>query len=252
MTDPPVPAAQLTDATVRYRTVDAVLGLDLTVGPGERVALVGASGAGKSTLLGLLTGLVPPSSGRVDVLGRRLGELRGRHLRAHRARIGSVSQQLDLALPLRVVHNVNAGRLGRWSTAAALASLARPTGRSEVVAVLDAVGLADRVDARTDELSGGERQRVAVARVLRQRPELVLADEPTASIDPRLADQVMELLCGPRNQAPWTTIVSVHDPALARRHADRLVGMAGGRIVFDRPPDHVNDEELAALYRRTG
>lgn len=197
----------------------------------------------------MVSGLVRPAEGTVAVLGADLAGLRGRELRAVRSRVGTVGQQLDLALPLRVVHNVNAGRLGRWSTLAALWSLVRPSGRAEAARALTRVGLADRLYSRTEDLSGGERQRVAVARLLLQRPELVLADEPTSSVDPRLSDDVMALLCGPPDAAPWTTVVSVHDPDLARRHVARIVGLRHGRLAFDRPASAVSDADLVALYR---
>jgi phosphonate transport system ATP-binding protein len=242
-------AIELAGVTVRYGDAVALAGVDLLVEPGERVALVGSSGAGKTTLLDVVSGLVRPTTGAVRVLDEDLTELRGPRLRAHRARVGAVSQHLDMALALRVIHNVNAGRLGRWSSVAALWSLVRPSDRPAAAEVLDRVGLADRLFSRTDSLSGGERQRVAVARVLRQVPDLVVADEPTSSVDPRLADLVMSLLCGPPQTAPWTTVVSVHDPELARRHADRMVGLGHGVVVFDRPAADVTDADLAALYR---
>ena len=237
---------RLRGVAVRYGDAAAISGLDLDVGTGERVCLLGASGAGKSTALAVLAGLVRPSAGSVEVLGDVPTELRGRRLRAHRARIGTVGQHLDMALSLRVVHNVNAGLLGSWSTPRALWSLVSARHREEAIVALGAVGLADRLLDRTDSLSGGERQRVAVARLLIQRPELVLADEPTSSVDPRLADQVMELLCP--TGAPWTSVVCMHDPELARRHADRLVGLRAGRIVFDAAPDQVSAQDLIDLY----
>jgi phosphonate transport system ATP-binding protein len=246
---------ELAGVTVRYDrgvapgAAPALDRVDLMVGEGERVALLGASGAGKSTLLAVAGGLVAPGEGSVSVLGTDPtvpSPLRpGARSRVQRSRVGLISQQLDLVLPLRVVHNVNAGRLGRWSTLAALWSLVVPRARHEVVEALDRVDLGDRFWSRTDELSGGERQRVAVARVLHQRPDLVLGDEPTSSVDPHLADRIMGLLV----DGPWTTVVSVHDPELARRHATRLVGLREGRIVFDAAPSAVSDDDLARLYR---
>ena len=235
--------------SVRYGPVVALSDIDLTVETGERVALVGSSGAGKSTLLGVLSGLANASSGTVRVLGADHVALRGRRLRAHRSRIGTVGQNLGLSPSLRVVHNVNGGRLGAWSTARAVWSLVAPRGRAEVDAVLDRVGLDGMAMARTDSLSGGEQQRVAVARVLVQQPELVLADEPISSVDPRLSDHVLSLLCGPAEKAPWTTIVSLHEPAFARQHTTRIIGLRDGRITFDRHPDEVSDRDLADLYQ---
>lgn len=240
-------AAALTGITVRHGTTTALDGIDLTVEAGERVALVGPSGAGKSTLLSVLAGLVTPTEGSVAVLGGDLRSLRGRRRRAHRSEVGIVSQQLHLPGALRVIHNVNAGLLGRRGTARSLLSLVRPDGMDEARTVLERVGLRDVLSARTATLSGGEQQRVAVARVLRQEPRLVLADEPVSAVDPRLSDDVVTLLCDPA--APWTTIVSLHDPGLARRHATRVVGLRRGRIAFDRPSDAVSDAELTALYR---
>jgi phosphonate transport system ATP-binding protein len=222
--------------------------VDLTVGPGERVAVVGASGAGKSTLLRVANGAVPPSSGAVEVLGRDPAALRGRELRRLRARVGTVHQGLELAGPLRVVHDVNAGRLGSWSAARAAWSLVRPQGVPEVVAALARVGLADRVFDRTDTLSGGQRQRVAVARVLVQEPELVLADEPASALDPVLADRVLALLAEAAGRG-GALVAALHDPVLALRHCDRVVGLAGGRVVLDAPAGSLSVPDLAAFYR---
>ncbi|SFT82994.1 phosphonate transport system ATP-binding protein [Geodermatophilus amargosae] len=221
--------------------------MDLTVGPAERVAVVGASGAGKSTLLAVANGAVPPSSGSVEVLGQDPAVLRGPALRRLRARVGTVHQHLELVGPLRVVHNVNAGRLGSWSAARAAWSLVRPQGLPEVLGALERVGLADRVFDRTDTLSGGQRQRVAVARLLLQDPELVLADEPASALDPVLAGRVLELLAGPASR-DGALLAALHDPALALRHCDRVVGLSAGRVVLDAPAAALTVADLAAFY----
>lgn len=231
--------------TVRYGSRHALDGVSVEVPAGQRLALLGSSGSGKTTLLSVLAGAVRPTSGQVHVLGVIPTEVSGRAARAHGRRVGQVTQSLDLPGSLSVIHNVNAGLLGRWSTVRALTSLVRPIGRNEVVAALDRVGLGDRAGSPTGSLSGGERQRVAVARVLRQSPEVVLADEPTSSVDPALADQVIAALL----TVPATIILSAHDPALARRHVDRLIGLRAGRIVFDGPPDQITDDNMAELYR---
>jgi phosphonate transport system ATP-binding protein len=226
--------------------VVALRDLTLTVHPGERVAVLGPSGAGKSTLLALANGLVMPTSGDVQVLGVQPATLSARQLRRLRSRIGSVHQHLDLVGPLRVVHNVNAGRLSEWSLPRAAWSLAWPQGVPQVVAALEQVGLADRVFDRTDELSGGQQQRVALARVLLQDPELVLADEPVSSLDPTLAVRVLELLTtvvGSR-----TLLASLHNPALAVKFFNRLVGLREGQVVFDVASDAVPSGALDALY----
>ena len=234
--------------TVTHGDVVALNGVSVSVRPGERVALIGPSGAGKSSLINVAAGLVQPTSGEVTVLGETVAELTGSALRRHRERVGLISQALGLAPSLRVIHSVNGGRLGSWSTPAALASLVRPQGRKDVADVLRRVGLADRIDARTGDLSGGEQQRIAVARTLLQRPRILLADEPTSSVDPELANQVMDLICD--RDAPWATVVSVHDPELALRHVDRVVALANGAIAFDRPVGEVSQSDISELYER--
>jgi phosphonate transport system ATP-binding protein len=208
------------------------------------VAVVGASGAGKSTLLAVANGSVPPTAGTVEVLGTDPDALRGRALRQLRARVGTVHQHLELVGPLRVVHNVNAGRLSAWPAWRAAWSLLQPQGLPEVLAALEQVQLADRVFERTDRLSGGQRQRVAVARVLVQRPELVLADEPASALDPVLADRTLQLLAG----AGSALVVSLHDPALALRHCTRVVGLAAGRVVLDSATAALSPADLTAFY----
>jgi phosphonate transport system ATP-binding protein len=218
------------------------------VGAGERVAVIGPSGSGKSTLLALANGSVLPSAGSVQVLGADPSVLRGRTLRQLRARVGTVHQHLDLVDRLRVVHNVNAGRLAGWPTWRAAWSLVRPQGLPEVLDALTRVELADRVFERTDRLSGGQRQRVAVARLLVQRPELVLADEPASALDPVLADRTLSLLAQLAADRGGGLVASLHDPALALRHCTRVVGLVAGRVVLDAPVPSLTAADLADLY----
>ena len=218
------------------------------MGPGERVALVGPSGAGKSTLLALANGSVPPTSGSVQVQGADPAALSGRPLRRLRARVGTVHQHLELVGRLRVVHDVNAGRLAEWSAAQAAWSLVRPQGLPEVLAALDRVGLADRAFERTERLSGGQQQRVAVARLLVQQPDLVLADEPASALDPVLADRPRTLLGELALAGGGALVAALHDPGRVRRHCDRVVGLVGGRVVLDRPVAALSTADLAELY----
>ncbi|WP_324276893.1 phosphonate ABC transporter ATP-binding protein [Blastococcus brunescens] len=222
--------------------------MDLAVAAGERVAVIGASGAGKSTLLGVLNGSVTPTAGSVRVLGTEVAGLRGPALRRLRARTGTMHQHLELIGPLRVVHNVNAGRLGTWSAARALRSLVQPQGLDDVRTALARVDLADRMFQRTDRLSGGQRQRVALARLLVQRPELVLADEPASALDPALADQALQLLGGLAVERGGALITCLHDPALALRHCDRIVGLVDGRVTLDAPTSSLTLAELERFY----
>ncbi len=215
---------------------------------GERVAVLGASGAGTSTLLGVLNGSVAPTAGQVRVLGADPGALNGPALRRLRARTGTMHQHLELVGPLRVVHNVNAGRLGTWSAARALRSLVQPQGLDDVRTALARVGLADRMFERTDRLSGGQRQRVALARLLVQRPDLVLADEPASALDPALADRALELLGELALDRGGALLACLHDPALALRHCDRVVGLAAGRVTLDAPAAQLSLAELEGFY----
>jgi phosphonate transport system ATP-binding protein len=222
--------------------------VDLTVTAGERVAVVGASGAGKSTLLGVLNGSVTPTAGEMRVLGADPAALGGRDLRRLRARTGTMHQHLELVGPLRVVHNVNAGRLGTWPAGRALRSLVQPQGLEDVRTALERVGLADRMFERTDRLSGGQRQRVALARLLVQRPELVLADEPASALDPALADRALQLLGELALDRGGALLACLHDPALALRHCDRVVGLADGQVTLDAPAASLSLPELERFY----
>jgi phosphonate transport system ATP-binding protein len=207
----------------------------LDIGVGETVALVGPSGAGKTTLLRLANGTLQPSEGTVI-------------RQADPSRTGTVYQQLDLVGPLRVVHNVNAGHLGRWSTWTALRSLVRPAEVAAARSALAAVGIEDKLFSRTDHLSGGEQQRVALARVLVQDAELIVADEPVSSLDPTRSADVMELFTRVARSGGRTLLVSLHDFSLARMYCQRVIGLRDGRVVFDSLADAVTDEMGHALY----
>lgn len=220
------------------------------VQPGERVAIVGHNGAGKSTLLRCLSGFTRLTSGSVVVLGQRVDPtLRGAALRRLRCEVGQVMQGLHLTGRLSVLDNVLIGVLGRLSGPAAWRSWLRwydaaPT--QEALRALDAAGLSGRTEERVDRLSGGERQKVAIARLLMQRPRLILADEPTASLDPTAAREVCERLT--RAAAGATLISVVHDTRMLTLLADRVIGLRQGRCLFDLPVGEVSEQRLAALY----
>ncbi|HVM03519.1 MAG TPA: ATP-binding cassette domain-containing protein [Acidimicrobiales bacterium] len=243
------PVFSLRGAGVRFGAVEALADVDLDVGAGERVALVGPSGAGKTTLLSLLNGTVAPTSGAVRALGHDLAALRPARRRAVQRRIGTVPQQFDLVGPLRVVHNVNAGRLARWSPARAAWSLVSPREVAGAEAALARVGVADKLHERTDRLSGGQQQRVALARVLVQDPAAILADEPIASLDPARGREVMDLLRDLGGEGGRTLVVSVHAFEYALSHFDRVVGLRAGRVAFDEPAGRVTPPMVEALYR---
>ena len=244
--DEPV-AVRLRAAGRRFGGQSALSEVDLTVRPGERVAVLGSSGSGKTTLLSLLNGSLRPSVGSVQVLGADLASLSPSSLRAVQRRIGTVTQRLDLIEQVRVLHNVNAGRLASWSTARGMAALAWPRPDRTVLDALRWVDLGWAVHERTERLSGGERQRVAIARLLVQEPDLVLADEPVSSLDPPRAAEVLRLLRGPTGRT--TMVVTLHQPELARQHCTRVIGLRGGRIVLDRPVGDLADADLDELYQ---
>ena len=241
------PAVVLSGATVAYGGRAAVGPLSLTVPPGQAVALLGPSGAGKTSLLRLLAGQLRPAAGQVSVGGHDLSRLRTRRELA--ALVGLLPQQLDLVPQLSVKHNVQAGALGRWSVLRSLGALVLPLEHPPARAAVVRMGLDGRFEDRVVELSGGEQQRVALARLLVQDPALLLADEPVSSLDPARAEHLLDLLRTAAREDGRTLVTSLHDPELARRSVDRMVGLRNGQVVFDLPPHEVGPELLADLYR---
>ncbi|HEY7521850.1 MAG TPA: phosphonate ABC transporter ATP-binding protein [Methylomirabilota bacterium] len=221
--------------------------VSLTIGRGEHVAFIGPSGAGKTTLFRVLNLTLRPTSGRLRFDGRDAAALSDGGLRAARTRIGTIYQQQNLVGRLPVVHNVLAGNLGRWSAMQALASLVAPHV-SPAERALAAVGIPEKLWARTDELSGGQQQRVAIARVLVQDPDVILADEPVSSVDPSLAVAIVELLRDLSAGAGKTLCMNLHSVELALAYFPRIVGIRDGRVHFDLAPDTVTDELLRELY----
>lgn len=227
--------------------------LDLNVPAGESLALIGANGTGKSTLLRMIVRLAEADAGRIAVLGETVGALHGAALKRFRARVGVVFQKHNLVARMsalsNVVHGVQSRRSGPRSWTQALAPR---EVREEAMACLAAVGLADKAMQRADSLSGGQSQRVAIARMLMQRPELVLADEPDASLDPRAGREVMELLFRLTRDKGLTLVFVSHHMAHALRFSDRVVGLGGGRVALDRRADHCDANELAAFFEEPG
>lgn len=223
--------------------------LDLVIPGGEALALIGANGTGKSTLLRMIVRLAEADAGTISVLGENVGSLRGAALKRFRARVGVVFQKHNLVSRLsalsNVVHGVQSRRSGprTWAQALAPAEI-----RDEAMECLAAVGLADKAMQRADSLSGGQSQRVAIARMLMQRPQIVLADEPDASLDPRAGREVMELLFRLTRDKGLTLVFVSHHMAHARRFSDRIVGLGNGGVALDRRALHCNEAELAAFF----
>ena len=227
----------------------AIDGISFKLSPGEQVTLIGPNGCGKSTLMKCLIGLEPPTAGAIRMDALDLTALRGRALRRLRARIGCVFQQMNLVPNLSVIQNVlfgAMGRLGYWRTLDLTASAAL---RAQAMSALERVGLADLGGRRTAHLSGGQQQRVAIARMLMQDARVVIVDEPVASLDPRAAAEVMDLLCEIVEERGMSLICILHQMDLVARYARRLVGMRAGRIEFDLPADQCPGERIEALYR---
>jgi phosphonate transport system ATP-binding protein len=247
-----IPAAHVEAAGMSMRYPTGRLAVDdvsFTVSPGERVALIGPNGAGKSTLLLSLVRLVEPTGGKAHVLGEEVRRLSARRLRRLRSRVAFVFQRHNLVGRLSAFTNVVHGAQARSASPRLWAAATAPvTVRQEAMAELEAVGLADFAAHRADRLSGGQSQRVAVARAMMQRPELILADEPVASLDPRAAEDVMDLLRARADAAGATFVFTTHNLDHARRHADRLVALKEGRLAFDAATASVSDSLLGALY----
>lgn len=247
--DPSLPLLELRHVSQQFNVAHALSDISLSIFPGERVALVGPSGAGKTTLLRLLNGTLLPSQGEVWVLGRQLSRLSPGALRRVQRQIGTIYQQFHLVDNLRVIHNVNAGHLGRWPWWKAGLSLLWPLEVQTAERALARVGIPEKLYARTDQLSGGQQQRVALARVLVQNPLVILADEPISSLDPGLSQDMMDLLRQFSQADRKTLVVSLHTVEFAYSHCDRLIGLQQGRIAFDAPAANVSSAMLQDLYR---
>ncbi len=230
----------------------ALAEVSLAARAGERMAVIGPSGAGKTTLLRVLGAALRPTEGSVRLLDAPPWQLDAAALRKLRARIGTVHQAPPIAPRLRVVTAVLSGRLGQWSTARAIASLLRPSDIAGAHAVLSRLALEDRLFERCDRLSGGQLQRVGVARVLYQRPALLLADEPVSALDPTLAEATVHELVAQAEATGATLVASLHAVDLALRRFPRIVGMRDGRVMFDLPAGDVDAAMLDALYASEG
>jgi phosphonate transport system ATP-binding protein len=240
---------RITNLVKRYGADQPVLkGLDLEV-PGESmVSVIGASGAGKSTLLRCINRLVEPTSGRIELNGVELTRLKGRELRLARRRIGMVFQSFNLVDRLTVMENVQSGRLGYLPTWRAAFRRYPKADIRRAFELMERVGIAHYANKRADELSGGERQRVGVVRALMQQPEILLADEPTASLDPKTSEQIMELLRSLSQELSLPVLINIHNVAEAKAFTDRIVGMRYGRIIFDGEPEQLGRAEMDEIY----
>lgn len=235
--------------TKTYKTGDKALSdVSFDVPQGQVVGLIGPSGAGKSTLIRCINRLVEPTSGKVLLNDLNLPTLRTGELRRARRRIGMIFQEYALVERLTVMENVLSGRLGYvgfWRS-----FLRRYPGAdiANAFRLLDRVGLMAHADKRADALSGGQRQRVGIARALAQNPELLLIDEPTASLDPKTSRQIMRLIMEICRERGLPAIINIHDVVLAQQFTDRIIGLQAGRVVFDGPPSGLTEIVLTQIY----
>ncbi len=233
----------------RYPTGDLALsGVDLEVPKGQVMALIGPSGAGKSTLIRCINRLVEPTSGSAVLNGENLTQLGSAGLRRARRQMGMIFQEYALVERLTVMENVLSGRLGYVGFWRSFVRRFPQGDVDEAFRLLDRVGLAEMVDKRADELSGGQRQRVGIARALIQDPQLLLVDEPTASLDPKTSRQIMRLICELCEERELAAIINIHDVMLAQMFVPRIVGLRLGEVVYDGPASGLTADVLTEIY----
>jgi phosphonate transport system ATP-binding protein len=232
-----------------YATGDTALReVSFEVPAGQVLGLIGPSGAGKSTLIRCINRLVEPTSGSISLGDTDLARLNGRALRRARRRIGMIFQEYALVERLTVMENVLSGRLGYVPLWRSFLRRYPAQDVAQAFSLLERVGLSDHFNKRADALSGGQRQRVGIARALEQNPELLLVDEPTASLDPKTSRQIMRLIGDACRERDLPAIINIHDVMLAQQFTDRIIGLKAGEVVFDGSPDALTNEALTRIY----
>ena len=240
---------QLAELTKKYNTGELALkGVTLEIPKGQVLALIGPSGAGKSTLIRCVNRLVQPTSGSVVLKGTELTKLSSSALRKARRRMGMIFQEYALVERLTVMENVLSGRLGYVGFWRSYFRKFPSADIEEAYRLLDRVGLKHMADKRADELSGGQRQRVGICRALIQNPDLLLVDEPTASLDPKTSRQIMRLIQELCSERGLTAIINIHDVFLAQMFSQRVVGLELGSVVYDGKPEGLTPEVLTRIY----
>ncbi|MDZ4677538.1 MAG: phosphonate ABC transporter ATP-binding protein [Oligoflexia bacterium] len=230
---------------------DGTKGLDalnVKIEQGEFVAIIGRSGAGKSTFLRQVNGTILPTDGKLEVLGCKVREASLYEIKKLRRHIGFIFQQFNLVKSLTVMENVLIGRLGYHGDVGGSMGLFTDEDKNLARHYLQEVGLDGRFNSRADQLSGGQQQRVAIARALVQDPKIILADEPMASLDPKLSEVVLDLLKLFNEKKKITVIVNIHVLELAKKYATRIIGLKAGRLIYDGPIDGLTDEKLRLIY----
>lgn len=237
---------QLQDVSVHFEGKIALSSLSFSINKGERVAIIGPSGAGKTTLLNTLATFIKPNEGTYFIEHINAKEIINRKQLARK--IGMIRQQFDLVDQLPVIQNVLAGKLGEWGFFKSLLSLIFPQEKHLAAQALERVGLMDKLNEKTANLSGGQQQRAALARLFVQKPEIILADEPVASLDPARAEDVLSILTTLVKGENQTLITSLHSVEYAKKYFTRIIALRDGVVFFDLPSERVNVEDLASLY----
>ncbi|MGO3319807.1 MAG: phosphonate ABC transporter ATP-binding protein [Microbacterium gubbeenense] len=242
---------RLEDASVTYPNgTTALKNVSLTIEPGEIVSIVGLSGSGKSTLIRTINGLVPVTSGTIDVGPYEVSSLKGRGMRELRSSIGMIFQAFNLAERVDVYRNTLVGRFAGQSPLRSFFGIASTEDRRIALEALDSVGMLEKVWTRAGSLSGGQKQRVAIARALSQDPRVMLADEPVASLDPPTAHSVMNELVRLNSERGLTVLVNLHLMDLAREYTTRMIGLRAGEVVYDGPASSAKDSDFEQIYGR--
>ncbi|WP_366924278.1 ATP-binding cassette domain-containing protein [Metallumcola ferriviriculae] len=242
-----VPMLKMDNISKYYGGEETLAPLSLSINKGETVAVIGPSGAGKTTLLNILGTIVQPDRGQVLINGMSSKNLKpGRQLSRM---VGVMHQQLDLIGQLSVINNVLAGRLGEWGLLRSLLSLIIPQEKALAVKALERVGIPEKLYQKTSRLSGGEQQRVAMARILVQQPQAILADEPISSLDPTRAVDILSMLVNFSRENGQTLVVSLHSVEYALQYFNRIIALRHGKIFFDRPANQVTREDMDQLFQ---
>jgi phosphonate transport system ATP-binding protein len=222
--------------------------VNLQIGPGEFIAVIGLSGAGKSTFLRHINGSLIGTEGKIEVLGQDVESLTRKQLRMLRGRIGFIFQQFNLVKNISVEQNVLCGRSAYTPLWRSLLGAYSVEDKALAKKTLESVGLGDKIKYKARELSGGQQQRVAIARALVQEPKIILADEPMASLDPKLSEIVLEILDRVNREQGITVLVNIHVLEMARKYARRMIAFRRGKVVFDGPPSELTEEKLQLIY----
>lgn len=226
----------------------ALQGVNLELKKGEIAAVIGPSGAGKSTLIRCINRLVESTGGEIILQNQDINKLNKKELKNKRRKMGMIFQEYALVERLTVMENVLSGRLGYLSFWRTWLRRFPQKDINQAYHLLDRLGLKDHVYKRSDHLSGGQRQRVGIARALIQDPDLLLVDEPTASLDPKTARQIMRLITEMARERELAALINIHDVLLAREYVSRIIGMRKGKIVFDGSPSDLNKDTLTTIY----